>query len=225
MSSIGWASALKRGSARSSSTTESVTATYVTLSFVMSEDLGRPRDPRIDAAVLNATVELLGDTGYPGLLVSAIAQRAGTSKPAIYRRWPSKAHLVHEAVFPIGAATDIPDTGSLRQDLREMVCRTKAVLSTPAAMAALPGLIGEMAADPTLHSALLQRFAGLIGGGIAALLAEASARGELQSDVTAAELTESIAGITLLGLLTRPAELDDTWIERTTTLLLKGISA
>ncbi|WP_141631619.1 helix-turn-helix domain-containing protein, partial [Mycobacterium avium] len=54
----------------------------------MVVDFGRPRDPRIDAAVLRATVELLAETGYPGLLVSAIAQRAGTSKPAIYRRWP-----------------------------------------------------------------------------------------------------------------------------------------
>ena len=72
----------------------------------MVVDFGRPRDPRIDGAVLRATVELLSETGYPGLLVSAIAERAGTSKPAIYRRWPSKAHLVHEAVFPLGTATD-----------------------------------------------------------------------------------------------------------------------
>ena len=124
----------------------------------MVVDFGRPRDPRIDSAVLRATVELLAETGYPGLLVSAIAQRAGTSKPAIYRRWPSKAHLVHEAVFPLGAATAIPDTGSLPEDLHEMVRRTMAVLTTPAAKAALPGLVGEMAADPTLHSALLERF-------------------------------------------------------------------
>lgn len=189
----------------------------------MVEDSGRPRDPRIDAAVLSATAELLADTGYPGLLVSAIARRAGTSKPAIYRRWPSKAHLVHEAVFPIGAATDIPDTGSLRGDVREMLCRTMAVLSTPAAKAALPGLIGEMAADPTLHSALLERFAGLIGGGLSGLLAKAVARGEVRPDVAAPELAEAIAGIALLGLLTRPTALDDTWIERTTTLLLDGI--
>ncbi|WP_205875832.1 TetR/AcrR family transcriptional regulator [Mycobacterium camsae] len=190
----------------------------------MVEESGRPRDPRIDAAVLSATVELLAETGYPGLLVSAIARRAGTSKPAIYRRWASKAHLVHEAVFPISAATDIPDTGSLRDDLREMVCRTKAVLSTPAAAAALPGLIGEMAADPTLHSALLKRFAGLIGRGLSELLDKAAARGEIRPDVTAPELAEAVAGVTLLGLLTRPTELDDTWIDRTTTLLLKGIS-
>ncbi|MFV8318386.1 TetR/AcrR family transcriptional regulator [Mycobacterium sp. 23] len=190
----------------------------------MVEELGRPRDPRIDAAVLDATVELLAETGYPGLLVSAIARRAGTSKPAIYRRWPSKAHLVHEAVFPIGAATDIPDTGSLRQDLREMVCRTMEVLSTPAARAALPGLIGEMATDPTLHAALLERFSGLIGGGLSDLLAKAAARGEVRPDVTAPELAEALAGVTLLGLLTRAAALDDAWIDRTTTLLLRGIS-
>ncbi len=182
----------------------------------MVVDFGRPRDPRIDAAVLRATVELLAETGYPGLLVSAIAQRAGTSKPAIYRRWPSKAHLVHEAVFPVGADTAIPDTGSTADDLREMVRRTMVFLTTPAARAALPGLIGEMAADPSLHSALLERFAGAIGGG---------ARGEARPDVTAAELAETIAGVTLVALLTRPTELDDAWVDRTTRLLLKGISA
>ncbi|WP_254848128.1 helix-turn-helix domain-containing protein, partial [Mycobacterium avium] len=83
----------------------------------MVVDFGRPRDPRIDAAVLRATVELLAETGYPGLLVSAIAQRAGTSKPAIYRRWPSKAHLVHEAVFPVSADTGLHDFGP--DDYRE----------------------------------------------------------------------------------------------------------
>jgi AcrR family transcriptional regulator len=191
----------------------------------MVVDFGRPRDPRIDGAVLRATVDLLAETGYSGLLVSAIAARAGTSKPAIYRRWPSKAHLVHEAVFPIGAETAIPDTGQLQRDVREMVRRTMAFLSTPAALAALPGLIGEMAADPTLHSALLERFAGIITGGLADRLQRAADRGEVRADVTAAELAEAVAGLTLVALLTRGADLDDAWIDRTTTLLLKGIGA
>ncbi|MGO8770810.1 MAG: TetR/AcrR family transcriptional regulator [Mycobacterium sp.] len=191
----------------------------------MAVDFGRPRDPRIDGAVLRATVELLAETGYPGLSVAAIAERAGTSKPAIYRRWPSKAHLVHEAVFPIGAATAIPDTGSPPDDLREMVRRTTAVLTTPAARAALPGLVGEMAADPSLHSALLERFAGVISGGLAEWLVSAATAGRVRTDVTAADLTEAIAGITLLGLLTRAQELDAAWVDRTTGLLLKGISA
>lgn len=191
----------------------------------MVVDFGRPRDPRIDAAVLRATVELLAESGYPGLLVSAIAERAGTSKPAIYRRWPSKAHLVHEAVFPIGAGTAIPDAGSAPEGLREMVRRTMLFLTTAPARAALPGLIGEMAADPSLHSALLERFAGVIGGGLADWLAAAAERGEVRADVTAAELAETIAGVTLVALLTRATDLDDAWVDRTTRLLLKGISA
>src|SRR5689334_2691478 len=186
---------------------------------------GRPRNPLIDEAVLRAAAELVVEVGYADLTIAAIAERAGTSKPAIYRRWPSKAHLVHEAVFPIGAGTAIPEQGSTPQGLREMVRRTMAFLTTPAARAALPGLIGEMAADPTLHSALLERFAGVIGGGLADWLAAAASRGEVRPDVTAAELAETIAGLTLVALLTRATELDDAWVDRTTRLLLKGISA
>ena len=41
--------------------------------------------------------------------------------------------------------------------------------------------------------------------------------------MTATELAEAIAGLTLIALLTRAGELDDAWVDRTTTLLLKGI--
>lgn len=197
---------------------------YVTLSFVMVVEIGRPRDSRIDREVLRATVDLLGETGYAELSVDAIARRAGTSKPAIYRRWPSKAHLVHEAVFPIDAGMDLPDTDSLTDDVREMVRRTAAVLTAPAARAAIPGLVAEMAADPTLHTALLGRFADILSRGLPQRLGKAMVRKEIRSDVSAADLTEAIAGITFLGMLTRGTALDDSWIERTATLILKGIS-
>ena len=191
----------------------------------MTTEIGRPRDPRIDGAVLQATVDLLGEAGYAELSVDAIAWRAGTSKPAIYRRWPSKAHLVHEAVFPINSGTELPDTGSLADDVREMVRRTVAVLTTPAARAALPGLVGEMAADLTLHAALLERFGGILSRGLTDRLNEALARNEIRADVTAAELSEALGGITFLALLTRGAALDEAWVERTATLLLRGISS
>ena len=191
----------------------------------MTTEIGRPRDKRIDSAVLRATVELLAETGYADLSVDAIARRAGTSKPAIYRRWPGKAYLVHEAVFPIGDATALPDTGSLAGDVREMVRRTAAVLTTPPARAALPGLVGEMAADLTLHSALLERFGGILSRGLSDRLADAVARCEARPDVTAAEVVEAVAGTTFMALLTRGAELDDAWVERTAALITTGISA
>ena len=190
----------------------------------MTTDLGRPRDLRIDDAVLRATVELLGKSGYANLSVDAIARRAGTSKPAIYRRWPSKAHLVHEAAFPIDDATELPDTGSLAGDVREMVRRSAGVLTTPAARAALPGIVAEVATDPTLHAKLLDRFGDILARGLTDRLDDARARREVRPDVNAADVVEAIAGITLMALLTRNEALSDTWVERTATLITKGIS-
>lgn len=189
----------------------------------MSTDLGRPRNREIDAAVLRATVELLAETGYADLSVDAIARRAGTSKPAIYRRWPGKAHVVHEAVFPIGAATELPDTGSLEGDAREMLRRTAAVLSTPQARAALPGLVAEMAVDPTLHTALLARFDDILVRGLTQWLETAAALGKVRRDVTAREVVDAVAGTTLMALLTRGDELDDGWCDRTAALITRGI--
>jgi AcrR family transcriptional regulator len=191
----------------------------------MTVEIGRPRNPRIDGAVLDATVELLGETGYASLSVDAIARRAGTSKPAIYRRWPGKAHVVHEAVFPISDATGLPDTGSLDGDVREMMRRTAAVLTTPAARAALPGLVGEMAADPALHAALLERFAHVLSLGLADWLHAAAARGEVRTEVTAADVVEAIAGITFMALITRGDAIDDAWVDRTAELIARGIRA
>ncbi len=191
----------------------------------MTTDLGRPRDPRIDGAVLDATVELLGETGFAALSVDAIARRAGTSKPAIYRRWPSKAHLVHEAVFPLTSRTELPETGSLRGDVREMLRRTADVLSTPAARAALPGLVGEMAADPSLHALLLERFAHVLSRGLTDWLAAAVARGEVRSEVIADDLVDAIAGICLLALITHGDTLDDAWVDRTAEFITRGIAA
>jgi AcrR family transcriptional regulator len=190
----------------------------------MVTDLGRPRNRSIDDAVLTATAELIGETAYADLSVDAIARRAGTSKPAIYRRWPSKAHLVHEAVFPAGEATAIPATGSLVADIREMVRRVAALLSTPAARAALPGLIGEMAADPSLHAALIDRFSDILTRGLGDFLRDAVARGEVRADVSAEDLADAVGGIVLMSVLTRGPTTQD-WVARTATLIMRGISA
>jgi AcrR family transcriptional regulator len=191
----------------------------------MMVEIGRPRDPRIDGAVLDATVELLGETDYASLSVDAIARRAGTSKPAIYRRWPSKAHLVHEAVFQVGEETQLPETGNMLDDVREMMRRTIAFLTTPAAAAAMPGLVGEMASDPTLHAVLLERFGHILAHGMDDWLERARQRGEVRADVTAGDVVDALAGIALLALITHAETLDDAWLDRIAGFIARGIAA
>ena len=192
----------------------------------MKAQSGRPRNPRIDEAVLRAAAELVVEVGYADLTITAIAKRAGTSKPAIYRRWPSKAHLLHEAAFP--ADDDrlaLPDTGSLADDLAEMLRRTAAAFADPVARAITPGLMAEIAADPALHPALLERFGGAWKG-FHDRIVLAAERGEVRADANPDVLIEALAGAALMRLLLGSTDgLDDDWVGRTTDLLMRGITA
>jgi hypothetical protein len=82
-----------------------------------------------------------------------------------------------------------------------------------------------MVTDPTLHAKLLHRFGDVTSRGMTDRLAGAMSRGELRQGVAAADLVEAIAGTALMAILTRNQELDDAWVERTATLITKGIEA
>lgn len=190
----------------------------------MVNELGRPRDTRIDAAVLGATADLLAEVGYAELTVAAIADRAGTSRPAIYRRWPTKAHLVHEAAFRGPAAMGIPGTGSIAGDIREVVRRTTELLTTPLARLAVPGLISEAASDPVLHQRLLDRFASDGWQGLDTYLNAAVARGDLDPAVSALSVLEIVIGAVVAAMLVRgPDCLDDAWVDATARIVMRGI--
>jgi len=191
----------------------------------MKAGSGRPRNPRIDEAVLKAAAELVVEVGYADLTIASIAERAGTSKPAIYRRWPSKAHLVHEAAFrDDDEQLTLPDTGVLRDDLAEMLRRVSAAFAHPVARALTPGLMAEIAADPTLHPALLERFGGAWTG-FSDRIAIAAERGEVREGIDTDVLIETLAGAALMRLLVSSTDgLDEDWIDRTTDLLMRGIA-
>lgn len=59
---------------------------------------GRPRDAGIDAAVLGVARAQLAEHGLAGLSIAAVADAAGTTRPAVYRRWPDKLELAVAAV-------------------------------------------------------------------------------------------------------------------------------
>ena len=186
---------------------------------------GRPRDPRIDAAILRATADLLVKIGYSNLTMAAVAERAGTTKTALYRRWSSKAELVHEAAFPAASTALVTPEGSIASDVHAMVEATRDVFTSPLVRAALPGLIADMAADAELNARVMSRFAGLFDA-VRARLAGAVERGEVDADVDPDRLIEVIGGATMLRLLLRPGEdLDEQWVDQTTAIVVHGVMA
>jgi AcrR family transcriptional regulator len=186
---------------------------------------GRPRDPRIDAAILEATAELLVEIGYSSLTMAAVAERAGTTKTALYRRWSSKAELVHEAAFPTAPTALTTPEGDIGGDIRAMIAAARDVFTSPVVRAALPGLVADMAADAELNARVLSRFTGLFGV-VRERLVHAVDRGEVHSDVDPERLIELIGGATLLRMLLLPdQELDDTWVDQTSAIVTHGVKA
>ncbi|WP_102145495.1 TetR/AcrR family transcriptional regulator [Mycobacterium hubeiense] len=186
---------------------------------------GRPRDPRIDAAILQATADLLVESGYSNLTMAAVAERAGTTKTALYRRWSSKAELVHEAAFPAAPTALVTPAGDIAADVRAMIAATRDVFTSPVVRAALPGLIADVATDAELNARVRERFAGVFDA-VRRRVHEAVQRGEVHADVDADRLVEVIGGATMLRLLLRTdEELDDDWVEHTAAIVVHGVVA
>ncbi|WP_404786925.1 TetR/AcrR family transcriptional regulator [Altericista sp. CCNU0014] len=59
--------------------------------------IGRPRSEESQAAILDATWELLKTTSLRDLSIEAIARASGVGKTTIYRWWPNKAEVVMDA--------------------------------------------------------------------------------------------------------------------------------
>jgi AcrR family transcriptional regulator len=62
---------------------------------------GRPRDQMVKASILVATIGIIDDEGPAGLSVDAIAKRAGTSRPTLYRWWRSKGEILLDALLEV----------------------------------------------------------------------------------------------------------------------------
>ncbi|QRI76830.1 MULTISPECIES: helix-turn-helix domain-containing protein [Rhodococcus] len=121
---------------------------------------GRPRDPRIDAEVLAVTRAMLLEVGWEHLSLRGIAARAGVSRAALTRRWPSKVHLVLDSL--LGSAPDLtPMHGTDRRGWIEWVVRGSADLfARPDVRAALPGLIAALRDHDDLRNTLWRTFSG-----------------------------------------------------------------
>ncbi|GAB3851434.1 TetR/AcrR family transcriptional regulator [Nocardioides maradonensis] len=183
---------------------------------------GRPRDPRIEQAALAAVRELLTDGGYAAVTGAAVAQRAGTTKSALYRRWPALPHLIHEAAFPSELALDMSLGQDLEADVAGIVRGTRDALCSPVGAAALPALLSEITTWPDLHAAMLERFAGAFQA-IDERLQRAIADGEAHPDARATDLLQVVIGTIIAGVLLTPGQLDDAWADRLTATLVRGL--
>ncbi|MDG4825033.1 TetR/AcrR family transcriptional regulator [Asanoa sp. WMMD1127] len=136
----------------------------------------------MEEAILRAAMEELTTNGYAAMTMERVAQRAGTNKNAIYRRWPTRAALGIAAYTQfVSTNTQVPDTGSLRGDALELLRRANSTFASPIG-GILRALLAGARDDPLLLAQLQERTADAGSAPWLTILARAVARGELRPE-------------------------------------------
>ncbi len=182
---------------------------------------GSRRDPAIDDAVLTATRTLLVERGYSATTIDLIAATAGVSRPAVYRRWRSKAQLVHEAVFPdLGQE---PPEDDFTAEITRLCTGAVHMCRDPAVREAIPGLMVDLRSDRRLRREISDRLEAAARSQLAARVDDAAAAGVARSGISADTLMDMIAGGAWYAVCVRHATNTDRAAKELTDLVLHGV--
>jgi AcrR family transcriptional regulator len=184
---------------------------------------GRPRDPQIDAAIQGATLEVLDDVGYAGLMLEDVARRAGTSKPALYRRWSSRQRLVLAALARRLGEVRAPDTGCTLCDLDECLKLFVAAFRRLSPKVLGP-LFADCSADEDLRAAFMAALFDPPRAAVTETLERAYERGDLRDDVDRELILDLVGSLVHYRVLFGHAPTSDREIERVVESLLRGIA-
>ncbi|GAD86941.1 TetR/AcrR family transcriptional regulator [Nocardia asteroides NBRC 15531] len=169
------------------------------------------RSARVRQAVLAATLEQVAEHGIEGLTIGDVAARAGVAETTIYRRWKTRTALVAEAVTDLAAlGNPVPDTGSLRTDLRIFTEQIAHLIARPG-IARLVGTIIALSADPEVDAARQRFWTHRFDQG-SLLVTRAVDRDELPASVDPREFLETLSAPLYFRLLLGRDPVDEAFI-------------
>ncbi|MGE2718945.1 helix-turn-helix domain-containing protein [Mycolicibacterium celeriflavum] len=184
---------------------------------------GSRRDPSIDADVLAATRRLLTERGYANTTIDLIATTANVSRPAVYRRWRSKAHLVHEALFPdLGQE---PPADDFVDEITRLCRGALAMYADPAVREAIPGLLNDLRSDRGMRRVLSDRLEATARSQLGEHVAAAVASGVARKGVSADTIMDVIAGGAWYAVCVRRIKDVDAAAGELAALVLNGVLA
>jgi AcrR family transcriptional regulator len=147
------------------------------------------RSARVRSAVLEQAFEVLIEKGLHAFTIAEVAARARVHETSIYRRWRTPTALALDAC--LGFADEvlaIPDTGSLRLDLLDLLSRVSKLLRSPRGKALLA--LGA-ALDPPSVTARKEYWRSRLATA-SQVIERAVARGEIPGETDAMEFLEML---------------------------------
>jgi len=187
--------------------------------------MSRPRSAASHAAILQAALELVVESGLHGTSIEGIAARAGVGKTTIYRRWKTKEELFTEALRTVVLPLPDPDTGSLRGDVLAVAAFNLGNVPRNAALL-MPRLMVEAADDPELLAVMREVLVDPRRRVFKVILGRAVERGELREDLDLDDATDILIGPLIYEILITGADLTKivALSERILDLALSGMA-
>lgn len=186
---------------------------------------GRPRDPEVDRAILDAVLDLLGDGGYESLTVEAVAARAGVARASIYRRYSGRIELLEAAFRHFAPPTqNPPDTGSIRGDLVAIVRGLAATMERSGSGRLLPSMVAASGKHPEVREAL-NRFSASKRAPSVEVIRRAIGRGELRAETDAELVADLLVGSVMYRILLRGGRVGTRHAEHLVDTVLEGAAA
>lgn len=142
---------------------------------------GRPRNAEIDQRVLEVAQHHLAQHGYAAMSIVAVAEEAGTTRQAVYRRWATKADLATAAIAAMSQAEERPPSNDPFADLVAELEAFRRGVSRPDGLS----MVGTMligSTDPDLVSLFRERVVHPRRRRLREILERARARGLLHPD-------------------------------------------
>lgn len=194
-----------------------------TASCRLGSPIARPRDPRLDERILGAASSLLSEVGYDALTMERIAERADVGKPTVYRRWPTLAHLVFEVQARATLPAELPDTGTLHGDLREVLHVWRDVV-THTDRALIADQFGTMITDEDFAHSVFEGIFQPLNRRAAQLYERARERGEVRDDVDPVGVMRDLGAQLLMRTIILHQPLDDDELEDLLDRMLNGLA-
>jgi AcrR family transcriptional regulator len=186
-----------------------------------------PRAARSKQAILDATRELLAESGDVGsLTVEAVAARSGVAKTTIYRRWRDKWELALDAVMidmlpGFAAPVDVGDT---RKELVTFVDAARKNLSTLPSAPAMQGLASQIATEPELGRVYREQVVEPRREQLRPVVERGIARGDLRPDTDVRLVHELLVGPIFYRLLFSGGPIDRKLSVRIVDAVLDGFT-
>ena len=184
---------------------------------------GRPRSVEADRAIIVATIRMLAEHGFDGLTMEGVASEAGVGKATLYRRWPSKADLVLDAIRSMKPMVDLPDHGDVRSDLVDLVTAALSWGEHGESTEVLSALMSEMRRNSELAVVYREQFLAPRRADSLTLIQRGIDRGELRPDVDLELVLDMLVGAIVYRTVISGGELNPAVAERAVDQLLHGI--